>query len=211
MLAQTLTPDETGRAERFFFEKDKNHFVAARGVLRDILSRYLSTEPAQIRFQYNDYGKPALGPTFVQSGLTFNLSHAHGLALYAIAHHRQVGIDLEYIRALSDIEQIAERFFSNREQAAFRSLPDAQKRAGFFNCWTRKEAYIKARGQGLSFPLDRFDVSLRPGAPAALLEVKDDPQERARWSLQSLTPAPSYVAAVAVEGFGWQLKQWQWS
>lgn len=210
-LALTLAPDEIERAERFFFEKDVNRFVAARGALRDILSRYLSLEPDQIQFQYNDHGKPALAPPLAQSGLTFNLSHSQDLALYAIARHRQVGIDLEYIRPLTDLEQIAKRFFSKREQATFRSLDGDQKLPGFFNCWTRKEAYIKARGQGLSFPLARFDVSLRPGEPAALLEVKDDPQESTRWSLQSLTPAPSYVAAMAVEGHTWQLKQWLWS
>ncbi len=210
-LESSLTPDERQRADRFHFDKDRRHFIVARGVLRDILSRYLATEPGQLRFRYSDYGKPALMLTPGQPELTFNLSHSYTLALYAIAHRRQIGIDLEYIRPLADIERIAGRFFSNRENDTFQALPQSQKLEGFFNCWTRKEAYIKARGEGLSLPLNRFDVSLRPGEPAALLEVRDEPAEMARWSLQAVRPGSNYAAALVVEGEDWQLKCWQWS
>jgi 4'-phosphopantetheinyl transferase len=121
-----------------------------------------------------------------------------------------VGIDLEYIRSDLAVEQIAERFFSRREIATLRALPIDLRTYAFFLCWTRKEAYIKARGEGLSLPLDQFDVSLIPGEPAALLNTQRDLYEVSRWSLQELTPAPGYAAALAVEGHGWHLACWQW-
>jgi 4'-phosphopantetheinyl transferase len=121
-----------------------------------------------------------------------------------------VGIDLERIRFDLAVAEIAERFFSRREVAMLRTLPTELQRQAFFRCWTRKEAYIKARGEGLSLLLDQFDVSLAPGEPAAILGTQRDPSEASRWSLQKLTPAPGYVAALAVEGHGWRLTCWQW-
>jgi 4'-phosphopantetheinyl transferase len=143
--------------------------------------------------------------------LGFNLAHSHELALYAITRGREVGIDLERIRSNLVDEQIAERFFSPREVVVLRGLPTHRQREAFFNCWTRKEAYVKAKGQGLSIPLDQFDVSLAPGEPAALLSTQWHPQEASRWSLQKLNPGCGYVAALAVEGHDWQVKCWQWS
>jgi len=143
-------------------------------------------------------------------GLRFNLAHSHRLALCAVTRGREVGIDLEYVRADLADERIAERFFSTREVAALRAVPKGARLQAFFNCWTRKEAYVKARGEGLSMPLDQFDVSLAPGEPAALVSTPTDPQEASRWSLQDISPAPGYVAAIAVEGRDWVLKQWQW-
>jgi 4'-phosphopantetheinyl transferase len=132
------------------------------------------------------------------------------LALYALTRGRALGVDVEYVRDDLAGQEIAERFFSRQEVRALSALPaDARTRA-FFNCWTRKEAYIKARGEGLSLPLDQFDVSLTPGEPAALLGTRPDPQEAARWLLRELAPARGYVAALAVEGRGWRLRQWRW-
>jgi 4'-phosphopantetheinyl transferase len=210
-LQRTLSEDELSRAERFYFRKDREHFIAARGILRAILSLYLDRAPDQLPFCYGDRGKPALAITSGQEKLCFNLSHAQGLALYAIAMGREVGIDLEHSRPIPDAEQIAARFFSPRENAVFRALPSSDKQEAFFNCWTRKEAYIKAIGDGLARPLDRFEVSLRPGEPARLLSIEEDPLETRRWSLRELTPAPGFVAAIAVQGHGWQLVCWQWS
>jgi len=209
-LRQLLTADEICRAERFYFPKDRDHFIVARGVLRRILGRYLDTEPSRLRFCYSAYGKPALDTEFGGGALRFNVSHSHGVALYGVSRGREVGIDLERIRPDFADDRVAERFFSSREVAALRSLPQSMRRDAFFNCWTRKEAYIKARGEGLSLRLDQFDVSLAPGEPAALLDTQDDPQEACRWSLQELAPSPGYVAALAVEGHDWQLKCWQW-
>ena len=209
-LERSLSADERERAGRFYFEKDRNHYVTARALLRDILGRYLNLPPAQIRFCYGDHGKPALAESFAKSRLRFNLSHAHGLALYAVARGREVGIDIELIRPDFADERIAEQFFSHKEVTMLRSLRDYMQQEAFFNCWTRKEAYVKARGEGLSLPLDQFSVSLTPGIPAALLSVEGDPEERSRWSLRELIPAPGYAAALAVEGKRCILNCWRW-
>jgi 4'-phosphopantetheinyl transferase len=209
-LQHTLAADELSRVERFHFQIDRQHFIVARGLLRAILSRYLDMEPGQLRFRYSPYGKPALATTLGQDTLSFNVSHSHGLALYAVTRGREIGVDLEGIRTGLDCEQIAARFFSPRENAVLRALPAELKPEAFFKCWTRKEAYIKARGGGLTLPLDQFDVSLAPGEPAMLLNTRGDLQEAARWSLRTLTPGPGYVAALAMEGHGWRFKCWQW-
>ncbi len=209
-LRQTLAANEIARADRFYFERDRKRFTVARGVLRAILSCYLDVEPSQLGFSYSGYGKPALATAPGKDSLRFNVSHSHELALYAITRGREVGIDIEHIRANVASDAIAERHFSSREVATLRALPAHLRREAFFTCWTRKEAYIKARGEGLSLPLDRFDVSLAPGEPAALLRTLGDPGEASRWALQALTPGGGYVAAVVVEGHDWQLTCWQW-
>lgn len=208
-LAQTLSTDERMRSERFYFEQDRKRFVVGRGLLRTILGSYLGMEPSQLQFCYGPRGKPYLAQTAAGSTLRFNLSHSQGLALYAIARDREIGIDLEHIRHVSTAEQIVERFFSVREKAVFSTLPPSQKQAAFFNCWTRREAYLKAVGDGLAFPLDQFDVSLCPGEPARLYGIKGDRSTATSWSLQELIPAPGYVAALVVEGHGWRLTCWQ--
>ena len=210
-LEGTLAADERARAERFYFQKHREHFIAGRGLLRNILSRYLDKEPDQLRFSYNAYGKPALTEQTGAEGLCFNLSHSHEIALYALTRRREIGVDIEYFRPDVEAEKLAERFFSPREAAALRALPEHLRKEGFFNCWTRKEAYIKAEGEGMAIPLSTFDVSLTPGEPAALLRTQNQPQETARWSLQALNPAPDYAAALAVKGHDWELKCWQWS
>ena len=208
---RTLSADERARAERFCFPRDREHFIAARGALRAILGVYLNRAPECVSFSYNSHGKPALMLESGEEPIRFNMSHSHGVALYAIACERKVGIDLECVRSNLEVEQIAERFFSRGEIAALRALPVALRKYAFFLCWTRKEAYIKARGEGLSLPLDRFDVSLVPGEPAALLSTRPDPDEALRWSLRELTLVPpGYAGALAVEGDGWSLASWEW-
>ncbi|HEV7237210.1 MAG TPA: 4'-phosphopantetheinyl transferase superfamily protein, partial [Ktedonobacteraceae bacterium] len=143
--------------------------------------------------------------------LSFNISHAHDLALYAFTYVRQVGVDVEYIRLNDDYEHLAQHYFSPYERTVLQTLPMEEKQQAFFQCWTRKEAYIKAKGLGLSLPLDLFDVSLRPNEPAALLQSRENPREAARWSLRELAPGAGYVGALAVEGKkDWQLHCWQW-
>lgn len=208
-LHQTLAADEIARADRFHFQRDRERFIIARGVLRAILGCYLRREPSQLRFCYNSHGKPVLAKESGGDAFRFNVSHSHRLALYAVTRGREVGVDLERIRPVPDADQIAERFFSPREVAVFRALPPRMQTPAFFSCWTRKEAYIKAKGEGLSIPLDQFDVSLAPGEPAALLHTQWDDQEASHWSLKALTPAPGYVAALAVEGHDWRLTYWQ--
>jgi len=210
-FAQSLSADERVRAERFHFEQHRNRFIAGRGLLRMILSYYTGIEPSRLQFCYGPHGKPALTEASSSDRLCFNLSHSQELALFAVTRDREIGVDLECVRPISDAEQIAERFFSAQENAVFRALPRNQKQQAFFNCWTRKEAYIKARGEGLSLPLKQFDVSLIPGEPAKLLSIRGDPEEASKWSLQALSPAPGYVAALAVEGHGWDLACWRWT
>lgn len=204
-----LDADERGRADRFHFERDRVRFVIARGVLRSILARYLRRAPGEIRFTYSAYGKPALA--VAEGGLSFNVSHSNEVALYAFARGREVGVDVEFVREDCAGMEIAGRFFSAREVDALRRLPAALHTHAFFNCWTRKEAYIKARGEGLSHPLDKFAVSLAPGEPAALLSTERDPSEVSRWSLHELRPGPGYVAALALQGKPSRISLWRWA
>lgn len=209
-LRQSCAADELSRAKRFHFEKDRRRFLVARAGLRHILSYYTKTPAGELGFGYSEYGKPCL--TFPAGlELRFNLSHSGDFGLYAVTWGREIGIDIEQIRPMADIEQIARRFFSARENMALQAIPEPQKETAFFNCWTRKEAYIKAIGEGLSRPLDSFDVSFAPGEPAALLTIRDAPQDISRWSLHGLVPAPGYAAALVVEGRKQRLTCWQWS
>ena len=208
-LRGTLAPDECERALRFHFARDRQHFIIARGVLRDILSRYLKLAPDSLRFKYTSYGKPYLADDCGGEWLRFNVSHSGGLALYAISRQRELGVDIEQIRTDIEYSQIAANFFSEREVAALHALPPYLQLEAFFLCWTRKEAYIKGIGEGLSLPLRSFDVSLAPGAPASLLAVRGDAQEAARWTLCALEPGQSYRAALVAEGCDWQMRCWQ--
>ncbi|MDQ4075086.1 MAG: 4'-phosphopantetheinyl transferase superfamily protein [Chloroflexota bacterium] len=209
-LRRVLATEEMERADRFIFERDRRHFTVARGILRLLLGRYLGRAPDTLQFQYSAYGKPALAGRPERHNLHFNLSHSGSLVLYAVTRDREVGVDVEQSTRDVDHEQLARRFFSSIENAALGALPPHQRPEAFFHCWTRKEAYIKAIGEGLSFPLDQFDVSLVPSEPARLLGNRRDPEEVTRWSLRRLLPGPGYVAALVVEGHDWQLSCWQW-
>ncbi len=206
----TLAEDERTRAQRFYFQTDRERFITAHGVLRAILGCYLNREPNCLSFCYSSHGKPALVWESGGDAIRFNMSHSQGVALYAVTRGREIGIDLEFIRCDLEVEQIAERFFSPCEIATLQALPIYLRKYAFFLCWARKEAYIKARGEGLSIPLNQFDVSLIPGEPAALLSTRPDADEALRWSLRELTVASGYSAALAVEGRGWTLSCWQW-
>jgi 4'-phosphopantetheinyl transferase len=155
------------------------------------------------------HGKPYLAAKFNPGDLRFNLAHSNELAVYAFALGREIGIDVEHVHALPDAEQIAARFFSAQENVVLRMLPEGQRLEAFFNCWTRKEAYIKAIGEGLSHPLDQFQVSLSPEEPTRLLNVEGSPEEVTRWSIAPWVPAAGYVAALVVEGSGCHLECWQ--
>jgi 4'-phosphopantetheinyl transferase len=209
-LRGVLDEDECRRADRFTFEAGRRQYTVGRGLLRVILGHYLAVEPTALRFRYNPYGKPELAPGLECGTLKFNLSHSGALVLYAVSRAREVGIDVETIRPEFATEGIAERFFAAGERATLRDLPPESRTHAFFTCWTRKEAFIKARGQGLSIPLDAFEVSLVPGAPPAILATHDDPEEAGRWSLHELSPGAGYVAAVAVAGGGHRIRYGTW-
>jgi 4'-phosphopantetheinyl transferase len=208
----TLSDDERQRAERFHFEKHRRHFIAGRGALRALLGRYLARRPEDVGFVYGTQGKPALADEANGHPLRFNLTHSHHLALLAVTHGRAIGVDIEHLRTNleRDGEALAERFFSPREAAVLRSLSLELRREAFFHCWTRKEAYIKAQGQGLALPLDQFDVTLHPDEPAALVATLHDPPQARRWAMRHLAPGAEYVGAVAVEGHGWRLWCGDW-
>lgn len=203
-----LSADEALRAARFYFEKDRAHFTAARGLLRTLLGSYLRSAPGDLQFAYGERGKPALARAC--GDLSFNVSHSHELALFAFTRGRAVGVDVECVAAASAGPEIAERFFSADEVASLHGVPPALQRYAFFAGWTRKEAYIKATGAGLFAALDRFTVSLAPGDSAALLDVQDDPAAVSHWTLRELHPGEGYAAAIAAEGLSWQLCCFDW-
>lgn len=210
-LLAMLSQEERMRAEDFYFVRDRERFIVRRGVLRSILGAYLRIPPAQLLFEYGYHGKPALQGQPGVTPLQFNVSHAEGLGMYAVSRGRALGVDLERVRPILNLEQITARRFTPEEHAQLIALPPEQQPQGFFRCWTSKEAYVKARGEGLSIPLDRFMVAVQPDQPMALLATSEGPAETARWTLHEVLVAPEYVASVAVEGAGWRLASWQWS
>jgi 4'-phosphopantetheinyl transferase len=209
-LHGTLSSEEQEKAARFHFEKDRRRYVIAHGVLRCLIGRYSGQAPNSVRFSSNPWGKPALEGLSHIAKLQFNLSHSGDIVLHAFTLGRQIGVDHERLRPDFATQEIAQRFFSSAEAGRLRSLPPEIQTRAFFNCWTRKEAYIKGRGKGLSFGLDKFDVSFAPDEPAALLGDRNDPQAVHRWSLQEADLGADYVGAAAVEGKNLQFRFWQW-
>jgi 4'-phosphopantetheinyl transferase len=209
-LASILGAEESARAARFAFDVHRDRFVARRGILRLILARYLHVMPAGIALQSSEYGKPSLAASH-GTDLRFNLSHSQDLALYAVTRGRELGVDVECIRPGPVEDSIAQRFFAPGEVAALDALPEACRTSGFFDIWSRKEAYIKAQGLGLSLALDSFEVSLGKGEPVRLLRTAPDAHEAARWTMAALHPAPGNAAALAVAGRPFELRCCNWS
>jgi len=197
--ATLLSDAERQRAGRFAFDRDRRRFTVARAQLRWLLSARLGVRPETVELVYGARGKPALARHFADSDLRFNVSHSDDFAVYAFASGREIGVDVEAIRVIRDADDIAARFFSRRENEAYLALHPREKPQGFFNCWTRKEAFIKALGNGLYHPLDRFDVSLAPGEPARILRVESTPGDHCGWRMESFSPAAGFVAAVVIE------------
>jgi 4'-phosphopantetheinyl transferase len=202
---EVLSPDEKNRADRFHFAVDRQCFIAARAFLRNILAGLLSTKPAELHFSHSKNDKPFLGPDHVHSGINFNVSHSGGVALYAFTRGREVGVDVEQIRRDVEVEVIARRFFSESEQSQLAAWPESEKFNAFFRCWTRKEAYIKAIGDGLSLPLGQFDVSIESGEMNMLLATRPDSSEAQRWMLREVPAGAGYAAALCASGQDWKL------
>ena len=207
-LFASLSADETQRAARFHFPADRDRFIIAHACLRAVLAHYLHCAPDQLNFSTGEYGKPIL---LSDKSLDFNLSHSGDYALIAVTRECKVGIDVERIRQGVSHEGIAHRYFSRREISELVALPPEERRIAFFNGWTRKEAYIKAHGLGLSLPLNSFDVSLTPNEAAMLRATRPDQEESARWTLMSLEVVPDYAGALAVEGQGLEFRLWDWN
>ena len=200
-----LSADELERAARFRFDRHRDAYIAGRGILRVLLGCYLAQPPEKIDISYSQYGKPHLS----NNRLQFNLAHSGGLALFVFTLHDEVGVDIERERDLRDALAIAERFFSLAERVVLRELPESEQIPAFFRCWTRKEAFIKAVGEGLSYPLADFDVTLAPGEPARLLSIRGSQEEAGRWSLVSLDLPAGYDGAVALRRTAVQLQGWR--
>lgn len=194
-ITPLLSEEEIVRADRFHFEKDRNHFIAGRGMLRILLANYLSIKAEEVPFQYGHNGKPFVG----DDSLTFNISHALGVVVFAFTLHTPLGIDVESNLREIELDLIANHFFSPAEAKELFSLPTEGQTEGFYRCWTRKEALIKAKGDGLSLPLNQFEVSLLPGEEAQLKATHWDPEEAKRWSLFSFSPEKNFIAALAIE------------
>jgi 4'-phosphopantetheinyl transferase len=208
-LESTLADNERARAERFVFESDRDRFIAAHGFLHDLLGAYLRCPPKTIDFTYDPHGKPFVASRGPRTDVCFNLSHSHEVALIAIGRKRQIGIDIELIRPEFAGEEIARRYFSAKEIDELGKLPAESRAEGFFLCWTRKEAYVKARGDGLHVPLDSFSVSVSPDAPATLSS-----SDESRWRIESFVPSliyePQYAASVVAEGKHWRPQYLEW-
>jgi 4'-phosphopantetheinyl transferase len=196
-LNALLSSRERERAERFRFAKDRNHFVARRGILRGILSRYLEQPPPEIDLRHGRFGKPEVNGDFVRGNLQFSVSHSADLALYAVTRACPIGVDVEHVRPFPQFEKIASRFFSPHEREMLMALRPEQQSEGFFACWTRKEAFLKATGEGLGRDLAEVEVTLAPWDEPEFLSIKCEPPLRAEWQLRSFSPAPGYLAALA--------------
>lgn len=176
-----------------------------------MLADYLGLAPTAIRFEYDANGKPSIAAHLLASPVHFNVSHAHGLALYAVASGAPVGVDVEEVLPFDDMHDVAEHFFSRSERAELAEVAPCDRHRAFYNCWTRKEAYLKARGVGLLTPLDSFDVSLKTGDPVTLRRDAEDAQASRRWSFAHLEPADAFVGAVAVEASRVAVSCWTWA
>ena len=195
----TLSHDERARADRFVFERDRNRFIVARGELRRLLGKRMQMPPEDIEFRYGPHGKPEIQTGLSKDDLRFNVSHCEDVVIYAFGYGRHIGIDIEAIRHLPDADDVAARCFSAREIKAYRALDSSEKQSGFFNCWTRKEAFVKAVGDGLGYRLGDFDVSFVPGEPARILRVGTATGDTCGWKLRNIGLVPGFAAALVIE------------
>jgi len=207
-LGELLSPDERDRAERYRFPGLRARFTAGRGQLREVLGNYLQLDPARLEFAYPARGKPSL--TGLGAGqIHFNLAHSQNLALIAVTRVGEVGVDVEQIRPMRDGEAIAERFFSARESEAFRRVPVAERDAAFFTLWTRKEAWLKATGDGISESLSKIEVTFLSEEPPQVLAIAGAAEAGAAWSLCPLNPARGFVGALAIRCRSVKLQCWR--
>lgn len=207
---QTLSSSERVRAARFHFAELRDRYIVAHGWLRRLLGGYLSIPADAVEFQYGSQGKPALTSSTNSSELQFNLAHCEAVALVAVACGTPVGIDVERVRNLHDAGELVERFFSTRENSEFKLLPEDQKPVAFFNLWTRKEAWLKATGEGIAHLLASVEVSFLPGTPARLLSLPEKFLPIANWTVSAVSPGPGLAAAVVVAGDHADLECWRW-
>ena len=209
-VSKTISKKEQNKAARFHFGEDQERFILSHGFLRIIISSYLNQEPDNFQFSFSKYGKPSLKNNQGDEILSFNISHSADKAIFAITRNRMIGIDIERIVEGFPCEEIAERFFSPKENEELLKIePGNLRELAFFTTWTRKEAYIKALGDGLSMPLDQFDVSVSPHEPAKLIANRRDPKEVSRWTLMDLKTSPGFVSTLAAQGSDLRISYWE--
>ena len=206
-----LAADEVARASRFHFDRDRNRYRRGRTALRILLGRYLEVPAAEIRFQYESHGKPEIAHPHNARELRFNSSDSGGLVLIAVTAGTVVGVNVERLRPMPDLVNIATRFFSAREVQDLLAFSEEKRPEAFFACWTRKEAFLKAMGVGLSYPLSAFSVSVNPDGPAKMLELGEDKSAAGKWSLQDLQPGEGFRASLAWEGKFRRVERWEYS
>lgn len=205
-----LSGDEIERANRFHFAKHRRRFVIARAAAREILGKYLEISPRKLIFSYGAKGRPEISNDLNKRAMKFSLSHSRDLALLAIAQGLSLGIDVEFINGECATDDIAERVFAPREIRTLRSIIPTRRVEAFFSCWTRKEAYVKALGEGLGMPLKSFDVPFGPGVSAAVISVRMSAKDALTWSIYDINAAPGYKAALVIEGEGHQMRYRRW-
>lgn len=208
-LNALLSCTERERAEKFRFAKDRHHFVARRGILRRILSRYLERPPSKIDFCNGRFGKPEIEGELVRGGLRFSVSHSGDLALYAVTRACPIGVDVEYIQPFPHLEEIALRFFSPRETKVLMNLPREHRMESFFSYWTRKEAFLKATGEGIGEGLAKVEVALTPWQEADTIQTVGESENRIGWQLRSFSPASGYIGAIAFRNQNLSLSLWK--
>ena len=209
-LERFLTSDERERADRLVVKRIRNNFITARAALRNLLSLYVCVPPSELRFRYTNHGKPIL--VYPKASVQFNVSHSNDLAVFALTENYSIGVDVEYLnrRSVVDRMKIAQRLFSSADFSLLKALPQCQQNNAFLECWTRKEAIVKAIGKGLDWPLNQFDVTIGPDEPPELLTTRWDPSEAKYWSLTSIHPGPDYVGTLALRGKNIRLACWEW-
>ena len=210
ILSDSLTSDEIARADRFRFDDGRRRFVVGRGILRSILAGYLETKPQEIRFQYGPQGKPSLEKMYENAGLNFNLAHTRDLVVCACTRQCEIGVDVEHIHPVDEIDRIARRIFSEGDYLAWNHLPDELRLTAFYRCWTQKEALIKALGYGLSQPMSQLSVSMLSDEPASLISLSGDREHASDWSLHSFVPETGTIAAFALKTRHWHLAYFVW-
>ncbi len=209
-LERTLSSDEKARANRFRFERDRARYMTGRGILRALLGMYLDVEPEAVEFGHERERKPALSGRFGRDPIRFNMSRSGDLALYAFARDRELGVDVERIDPLPEMDRIVEGFFTPREIREYRQIPPGERTDAFFRCWTRKEAFLKATGEGLLRPLDTFSVSIRSDELPRFVENRTQPEAADPWSVLDLPVEEGYRAALVVRGAPFGLRCLQW-
>jgi 4'-phosphopantetheinyl transferase len=209
-LYKTLSADERHQAGRFHFNGHRVRYTASHGILREILGRYLRISPQAVRFRFGVKGKPSIDAEDSDETVHFNMAHSGSYALYAISRFPRTGADIENVRQINDRDHIVSQNFSLLEIEAYQNLPEELREEAFFNGWTRKEAYIKAIGDGLHQPLEQFSVFINPGEPARLVNIVGDSELASQWTLRGFNPVPGYVAAIAVKGKIRNMERWMW-